>query len=357
MPDTVKQNADRIVDLPDYFPEMPRLIPHVEHYQSVCANWRYSRQKLLELRERLASQQAALTDVMTIAAAGSFGRLEASAQSDADCIIVLKDGLPDQSASERAAVDLVTSAIADMGISKPNPTGVFARARAFEELLPPQEAGGMGSSDEHVDVLGKRILMLLESRPVFADEAYVSCLEQVFARYGIYVGADTRKEHLYLLNHLIHYFRFICVNYQASFDREYERWPLRNLKLRHSRIVMYMGLLVLIGESSKYVCAQKIAILHEHLHLTPLERIAMVYEANHDWSFFRVAGLYNTFLARISDETTRQELNNLDYSGRYENVLFSTLKTNSDALQSELTRFVLARRGQWSERFFEYLIF
>jgi hypothetical protein len=32
-------------------------------------------------------------------------------------------------------------------------------------------------------------------------------------------------------------------------------------------------------------------------------------------------------------------------------------KANSDALRSELTRFIFARRGQWSERFFEYLIF
>ena len=160
-----------------------------------------------------------------------------------------------------------------------------------------------------------------------------------------------------LLNDLIHYFRFICINYQSSFDRENEKWPLRNVKLRHSRIVMYMGLLALLGEASKFWDERKASWVRERLALTPLERIAAVYEANAEATFFRVAGAYETFLARISDPHLRADLNNLDYDRRYENITFAALKANSDALQSELTRFIFARRGQWSERFFEYLIF
>jgi hypothetical protein len=54
---------------------------------------------------------------------------------------------------------------------------------------------------------------------------------------------------------------------------------------------------------------------------------------------------------------TRAELNGLDDNLRYDNALFSSLKKNSNALQAELVRFIFARRGEWSSRFFEYLLF
>jgi hypothetical protein len=36
---------------------------------------------------------------------------------------------------------------------------------------------------------------------------------------------------------------------------------------------------------------------------------------------------------------------------------FDELHSNSDILIKELTRFILDRRGDWSEAFFEYLLF
>lgn len=45
------------------------------------------------------------------------------------------------------------------------------------------------------------------------------------------------------------------------------------------------------------------------------------------------------------------------YENRYSKPEFASLKANSDGLIAELLRFVLSRRGNWSERFFEYLIF
>lgn len=120
---------------------------------------------------------------------------------------------------------------------------------------------------------------------------------------------------------------------------------------------MYTGLLVLLGEASKHSDEQKLEWVRGNLELTPLERIAKVYEANNDSGFYRVGGLYNTFLDRLSDKSLREELNEIEYGYRYQNSTFATLKANSDALQAELTRFVYARRGEWSERFFEYLIF
>jgi hypothetical protein len=339
-----------------YFPDAPQHIRNWSGYPTMQANWSHSHEILAELRDRFRGDNR-FDGVHTIAIAGSFGRFEGSRSSDADCIVVLEDGVRSRADVERAALSAIAHHLKQMDISAPNPDGSFVKPRLREELLPDARKGDMGSDSEATDIISKRMLMLLESRPVLNDSEYHTCVHAIFDRYAQYVRADTSKEHVYLLNDLVRYFRYICVNYQAKFDRENESWSLRNLKLRHSRIVMYMGLLALLGEASKYQDDGKIATIENGLNLTPLDRIAHVYERNGDPTFPQVAELYETFLARVSHQRTRDELNGLDYSSRYDNSLFSSLKNNSDRLQTELTRFIFARRGEWSSRFFEYLFF
>ena len=108
--------------------------------------------------------------------------------------------------------------------------------------------------------------------------------------------------------------------------------------------------------------------------MTPLERIAWVYEQNQDRNFFRIAGCYNVFLYYLNQQDVRKKLNfnpeglNPEsladneteantYDQRYTVPEFSILKANSDALSAELLRFISSRRGSWTERFFEYLLF
>ena len=179
----------------------------------------------------------------------------------------------------------------------------------------------------------------------------------LFGKYSEYVIGDSDKEFTFLMNDLMRYFRFICVNYQSNFWRQNEQWALRNLKLRHSRIVMYSGLLFLLGEASKHNGPTKISTVTDHLPHTPLERLAWIYEQNHDANFFRVLGLYNLFVSRLSDKMWRDQLKEVGYEGRYGVPAFAELKANSDAFIAEFVRFLFARRHKWSDRFFEYLFF
>src|SRR5579863_310564 len=248
--------------------------------------------------------------------------------------------------------EVLQRAIEAYGVSPPNKSGVFMQPRSKQQLIEP-----IGKADEKADEFGKRMLLLLESRPVYRPDRFQLLLKEIFHKYSEYVAVDPDKEFAFLANDLMRYFRFICVNYQASFWRQNEKWALRNLKLRHSRIVMYSGLLFLIGEASKYSGEAKIGVVFSNLNLTPLERIAWVYRENHDGAFFRVLGLYNVFLSRLSDADWRKQLKDLEYVDRYNVPAFAEMKANSDAFIAEFVRFLLARRGQWSDRFFEYLFF
>ena len=324
----------------------PQYIRNFDRYKSYTENWVFSEQFIKHLKSSLAGTLS--NNVKTIAIAGSFGRLEGSASSDADYILVVQDG------SEKAVENdrkMINDAIAAYKVSPPNKSGVFAAARTADELL-----AAVGEANERVDQLGKRMLLLLESRPVYNEKEFDALVDSLFSKYAEYLRRDTDKEYAFLMNDLIRYFRYICVNYQATFWRENEKWVIRNLKLRHSRVIMYAGLLFLIGEASKHSGERKIDFVKEGLALTPLERIALVYDQNQDHAFFRLIGLYNVFLSRLSDEEWRSRLN-VDYEERYTLPEFSEMKANSDALAAELLRFVFARRGQWSERFFEYLLF
>jgi hypothetical protein len=253
-----------------------------------------------------------------------------------------------------------------LNLEKPKATGVFATPTTQKQLT-----SDIGKANEGYEVFSKRLLLLLETQPLYKDDNYTDLINSIVDRYADkYVGTDSKKEWTLLLNDLIRYFRSLAVNYQWDFDNQVEKWAIRNVKLRHSRLVMYAGLLMLLGEASKER-DDKVFWLQQQLKRTPLERIAWVYEQNRDWNFYKVLGPYNVFLSRLNQPEVRRGLNfnpsdltapphdsgENSYDRRYSNEEFSNLKANSDGLISELLRFVLARRGNWTERFFEYLIF
>lgn len=278
-----------------YLPEAPAHIPLAERYHSIAANWKFSAGVLKTIQAHLNSELD-MANVM-IAVAGSIGRMEASSQSDVDFIVIGDGTLDIQKIHE-----ISDKILKKCGLEPPKPDGVFSCGSSLSSLLE-----GVGSANENLGELARRMLLLLEARPVFNDAFYNRVINAVFERYAGDVRRENHKQFAFLINDLIRYFRSICVNYQSTFWRENERWPLRNLKLRHSRVVMYAGLLFLLGQASCYSGNERVTFVRNHLLLTPLDRIALVYHESKDDGFFRVAGLYDVFLSSMSDITQRQK--------------------------------------------------
>lgn len=330
----------------------------ISQYRTLAENWKESQRSLKHLREKL-SEAVLHPAVYAVGAAGSLGRMEVSDLSDADLIVVLSDDYTDEAEREEA-YSSIWQALPD--VQRPKQSGVFGSPCSLRELC----GELLGDSNESLGNLGKRMLLLLETQPVFGDENFRVVLDETLKKYAnFYVREDATKEWTFLLNDLIRYFRYLCVNYQWDFEHDPWKWRLRNIKLRHSRLIMYAGLMFLLGEASKER-EDKIEWMRPKLRLTPLERIAYCYQQNSDWSFKRIAGLYDVFLYRISERSDRNDLLSRDgevrpnadsYEARYTEPVYAHLKANSDGLVAELLRFVFSRRGSWSERFFEYLIF
>ncbi|MHB1422856.1 MAG: hypothetical protein ACYC3I_06620 [Gemmataceae bacterium] len=330
----------------------------IGRYTALTANWKFSKDKIAEIRAALAAANLPGV-IVTLAVAGSLGRMDAAEVSDCDLLVVLTDAALQDAAGAQQVYDAVWQALAPLHLNAPKPTGTFSQPTSVEQLC---DKKNIGAASEDMRTFAKRLLLLLETQPVYKPDGYQQVVSAVVKSYAEdYVAQDPRKEWGFLINDLIRYFRSICVNYQWDFENEHGKWPLRNIKLRHSRLIMYGGLLMLLGECRRER-ENKVEWLRKRLVLTPLERIAWVYSANQDTSFFRIAGSYDTFLGMLSKAEVRDELNGPQvqpgsYATRYQMRNYAILKANSDGLVAELLRFVLARRGTWSERFFEYLIF
>ena len=287
--------------------------------------------------------------VQILAAAGSLARLEASEQSDLDLIIVTQD---DRTVDEMEIAAWRDRLCDRLNIEKPNPAGVFIRSAPYRRLV-----GIAGASEEHYGDVAKRVLTVLESAWLYGETDYEQLLNEVLDCYAQDVKAGPHKVFLFLLNDVIRFFRALCVNYQhTKSETDDGKWPIRNLKLRHSRVLMYFSMVAAIGSLSPIDAPAKVANLRTLIAMPPLRRLHAAYALSGDDGFDTVARLYDRFLNRMSVKSNREDLKGLDYENRYDSTLFKELKANSDTLATELARFYEQRRGQWNPKFFEYMV-
>ncbi len=326
------------------YPRTPKDLDHIDNYQALKANWQYSCANLESMSSRLRQLLDARN--ISVVVAGSYGRMDACAESDLDYMILVEE--KDARVEEvRTAVESMASA---MGIPLPNKTGVFSEIIPIGELI-----SKTGSAEDDIRSLAQRMLLLMECKPLYNESLFRNTVDRLLRKYLELVIEDPSKEALFLLNETIRYFRTICVNYQFNFWKEEDKWVMRNVKLRHSRVIMYGSLLLLILNASKRKTG-KFEYIANSIYLTPIEKIVQVYRENEDGNYSRVVGVYDIFLKNISDPEVRQALK-VDYEERYQNPHYSMLKVLSDSLQTELTRFIFAQRGRWTEQIYEYLLF
>ena len=328
-----------------------RLPIDADVYPALRSAWTQSRERMQSIRDALSA--AHLPDAIEcVGLAGSLARMEATEFSDCDTIVVLRE----QCAAE-TLYSQVWVALQSLGLARPKPGGIYAAPIRHSQLF----AARPGLVAEDLQTYGLRLQLLLEAQPVYGDADFHALLRELVGRFASeFVALDPRKEFTWLLNEVIRYFRSLWVKYQWEHLDDFPRWRLKQLKARHSRLILLAGMLCLLGESSR-VQGDQADWLATQLALTPLERIAAAYERSGDPHFQRIAGCSDLFLCALSDSAVREELG-LTEAGdhpfaRERNPCYRRLKANSDALRSELVRFVLDRRNDWSQHFFERLIF
>ena len=321
------------------------------------AAYRYSLSHLAQLERCFAARADALCGVETVAVGGSLGRLEAAADSDADYIIVLRDGLAP--AELEAQVAIVHDLFLSAPFKAPKADGIYRHGIARATLLDP---AALGSLSESPEIFGKRIALLLDARPVFGSGRFHALQGAVIEWYGSdFLAASPSRAWTYLSNDLMRYLHSYAGWQQYKFTRTVDdSWQLRQAKFRTSRLLSFAALMFLLGESDRDV--HKMAWLHQRLALTPLQRLFDVMRIYDATAYGAMLEAYETCYAAFSDSRVRATLvaTGPDADTRMNAPLapaYQDIKAASSVLSQLLTEFALARRAAWGARFFERWLF
>ena len=296
---------------------------------------------------------AEITDdrILCIAASGSLGRMEQVATSDGDLLVVMRgDGQCGADAiALRELVERVWETLGPLQLPLPDPRGIFALATTEQELL---DESTLGQMDESPRSFGHRIQLLLDAQPVWGLKDFNDLAHRSLVRYASGDVWPSVPSWDYLRNDLIRYYR--CLANDAIWRRRDQpsAWRHFQLKLLHSRRLIYAGLMTLLSEST---CSQRdpVAWLVRALRLTPLERLAIVPDDSGAWT--TVAATYDRFLRSMHDEQFRAALAETGGdSGAapdlMANAAFEELIENSRELQQGVAELWQQQLGRWDDR-------
>ncbi|MEQ8785280.1 MAG: DUF294 nucleotidyltransferase-like domain-containing protein [Pirellulaceae bacterium] len=347
------RETDQVAAVPPVFPAEREAALDLAPYAAIDTAWRTSRETFAALRD--ARGVGDLTaEIRCLAISGSLGRMEQTRRSDVDLIVVLHDNCNDDRAAEVYAE--VWSRLSAVGLPPPKTRGIFSTPTSQMQLC---SAAALGKVDEDRAVFGKRIQLLLDAQPLWGEEAFTSLQRVILERYG----QDDALRHgdgqwTYLQRDLIRYFQSMAIDCRQRDRGKPGVWRIRNLKLQHSRRLMIGALLLLLGESTSRGRTDLDGLL-SRLSFTPLERIAAIYAACDDDGFTTIAAHYEQFAAGMLDDDVRRRLAAPLSDGGPPDACedYQRLSRNGQQLAGELWRFLLARRGDWSDRFFQTLLF
>jgi predicted nucleotidyltransferase len=273
----------------------------------------YTQSKRQELQETLKRID---TDDTSIVAFGSLARDEATVGSDIDWTLLV-DGIADP--LHLSSTQEIARRLKALTLKEPGREGTFGDLAFSHQIL--HWIGGQDDSNANTT---RRILLLLESRPLGQPGAWDRVLNNVIGRYliedrGLWDRQKARRVPLFLFNDIARYWRIMVVDFAyKQRTRENRGYALRNIKLGLSRKLIYVsGMLACFSCSLDFTEEQwmdistprdpqlLIAHLRTILSMTPLEIVAsrlLCFESALETSK-RLFDAYDKFIGVLADNS------------------------------------------------------
>ena len=289
----------------------------------------YSNTMLSRLCQALA--KASLGDSVCVVITGSFGRKEASGESDVDFFIVHDSKISDSQAELHKAT--VASEIDKVIPKPPAEDGAFNATVSIDSLL--QNIGG---SNESNLMMTRRMLLMLEGACIYNELLFKVIRRQILDRY-ITHKISNHQVALFFLNDVIRYYRTMCVDFEYKTVEQRKPWGIRNLKLMYSRKLLYFGGVVAVAESAQRGYEAKVVRMLELLEITPIQRIESLFGDR----AFECLAFYEKFLTKIQDQGFRASLANVTIDRETHTDAFRELKDEAQHFTWALQQLLESR--------------
>jgi len=262
---------------------------------------------------------------ISIVTTGSFARGEANEFSDLDFFVIVKNNKQELPPYEQKHISDIVKQYINKDVGDTGTFGIEA-IETFENLLT-----NLGGSKDDNAKFTRRMLFLLESKPLYNKKLYTEVKNKLINKY---VDINTQKIQLtrFMLNDFIRYYRTITTDFEYKVSEEGKSWGLRNIKLTFSRKILYFAGIIAVAKTFKKSREEKIKILYELFELSPIERVQEICQGKEK----EALALYDEFLAQISDQKVREKLENIQREKRKECQEYVELKEKSKKFSKKL---------------------
>jgi len=231
------------------------------------------RERLDELKNNLEAsfpRETNFSENLCVYACGSLGRLEMSKQSDLDLFFI---SMPDENDDSPFFSNIdkyiffakLYEINKKLGYQDPSKKGEYWNFITKKKLL------DIGSRQEDFNnSFTARMLLLLESKPIYNTLAYKNLVTEIIDKYFIdYVNNREDFHPLFLMNDILRYWYTLTMNYEHRRDENdsesKKNW--KRLKLKYARLVTCYSMLGCLYKNNitpEYVL--------ECISITPFER-------------------------------------------------------------------------------------
>lgn len=243
----------------------------------------YSLERLADLGGRLEPVRPLLAgEPICVYATGSYGRLEGWTESDVD-LFFLYDGDDDTDRFSWITFTRLAACLVDATEAMGFPP-FSGDGRYLEVLYVREMEQVLGSpDDDSTNAFTARMLLLLESQPVYNPELYASLLERIV---GFYYRdfADHADGFVpgFLINDILRFWRTLTLNYEhhrrqlqdlagEELRAKKASSALKNYKLKVSRMATCYSMIANLSSEPRPVTAETVLQL---CRMTPAERLA-----------------------------------------------------------------------------------
>lgn len=314
-----------------------------EFVQRFAERRSFTQERLASLAERLTNlEELRKFPELCVYTTGSYARHEASTHSDIDLFFVNRGSQKDFPVSRLDELRLFARVI-DIGENLGFPA--FSNDGEYLQILHLDDILSMlgGRDDDYRNFFTARMLLLLESAPLYHREQYDEMISSVVGAYfRDYPDHAINFRPVFLINDVLRFWKTLCLNYEhrrnkPDSEKEQKRkQQVKNFKLKFSRLMTCFGTVVATCAKAAPITQEDIITLVEKV---PLDRFLAAVEpvqALHELSEAIISD-YEWFMGKTALPT--EELRDLFESKEARTELFSRADTFSQRVYDVLTFF------------------